>query len=45
MPGTLLERIADGRTDLVFEYVTDGHAATATDGAWRSSSGAPTTAM
>jgi len=27
----MLERIADGRTDLVFEYVTEGHPATAVD--------------
>lgn len=26
-----LDRIADGRTDLVFEYVAAGHAATSTD--------------
>jgi ankyrin repeat protein len=28
----MLERITDGRTDLVFEYLTQGHAADATDG-------------
>jgi len=27
----VLERIADGRTDLVFEYLADGHSATSTD--------------
>lgn len=31
MQNTLLSRIADGRTDLVFEYVTDGRPATSTD--------------
>ena len=30
MSDTLLPRIADGRTDLVFEYLAAGHAATAT---------------
>lgn len=30
--GTLLERIADGRTDLVIDYVAQGHPATAADG-------------
>ncbi len=29
---TLLERIADGRTDLVIDYVAQGHPATAADG-------------
>ena len=28
----MLERIVDGRTDLVFDYLAAGHAATATDG-------------
>jgi len=28
----MLERIADGRTDLVFEYLADGHAADSVDG-------------
>lgn len=28
---TMLERIADGRTDLVFEYLATGHAANSTD--------------
>ena len=36
MPGheeaTMLDRISDGRTDLVFEYLAEGHAATSTDG-------------
>jgi hypothetical protein len=27
--GEMLERIEDGRTDLVFDYVAQGHAATA----------------
>jgi len=27
----MLERISDGRTDLVFDYLAEGHAATATD--------------
>lgn len=27
----MLEQITDGRTDLVFEYLAAGHAATATD--------------
>jgi ankyrin repeat protein len=33
MPSTtpLLERIASGRTDLVFDYLAEGHSATATD--------------
>jgi ankyrin repeat protein len=29
----MLEKIADGRTDLVFEYLAEGHGADATDGA------------
>jgi uncharacterized protein len=32
MRRSALERIADGRTDLVFEYVAEGHAANSTDG-------------
>ncbi|MGH9453080.1 MAG: hypothetical protein ACRD2O_03820, partial [Terriglobia bacterium] len=28
----MLDRIADGRTDLVLEYLSGGHAATSTDG-------------
>ena len=32
MRSSALERIADGRTDLVFEYVAEGHAANSTDG-------------
>ena len=28
----MLERIADGRTDLVFDYLAQGHAADAVDG-------------
>ena len=31
MSATLLERIVDGRTDLVFDYLTAGHAANSTD--------------
>lgn len=31
MTQTMLDRIADGRTDLVFEYVGAGHSATSTD--------------
>ena len=35
MPGheeaTMLDRISDGRTDLVFDYLAEGHAATSTD--------------
>jgi ankyrin repeat protein len=31
MSKTILSQIADGRTDLVFDYVSTGHAATATD--------------
>jgi hypothetical protein len=31
MNGNILDRISDGRTDLVFEYVSDRHPATATD--------------
>lgn len=31
MSSNILERISDGRTDLVFEWVADGNAATATD--------------
>ena len=31
MPSTLLERIAAGRTDLIFDYLALGHAATSTD--------------
>jgi ankyrin repeat protein len=31
MSKTILEQITDGRTDLVFDYVTAGHAATSTD--------------
>jgi hypothetical protein len=27
----MLDRISDGRTDLVFEYLSQGHAATSTD--------------
>jgi len=27
----MLERIADGRTDLVFDYLSEGHAATSKD--------------
>jgi hypothetical protein len=27
----ILDRIADGRTDLVFDYLAAGHAATSTD--------------
>ena len=33
MTATMLERIVDGRTDLVFEYVATGHAATSEDAA------------
>jgi ankyrin repeat protein len=29
----MLEKITDGRTDLVFEYLAQGHAASAADGA------------
>ena len=32
MPNNTFERIADGRSDLVFEYVAEGHAANSTDG-------------
>ena len=28
----MLDRISDGRTDLVFDYLAEGHAATSTDG-------------
>lgn len=28
----MLERIADGRTDLVFDYLAEGHPAGSTDG-------------
>jgi hypothetical protein len=28
----MLDRIVDGRTDLVFEYLAEGHVATSTDG-------------
>src|ERR1035441_5731222 len=31
MTRTMLDQIADGRTDLVFEYLTAGHAAKSTD--------------
>ena len=31
MNGNVLQRIADGRTDLVFEYVSEGHPANSTD--------------
>ena len=31
MSTTILERIADGRTDLVFDYLSAGHAASSTD--------------
>jgi hypothetical protein len=31
MSNNMLEQIADGRTDLVFDYVAAGNAATATD--------------
>jgi uncharacterized protein len=31
MRSDILERIADGRTDLVFEYLSEGHAASSTD--------------
>ena len=35
MPGheeaTMLDRVSDGRTDLVFEYLAEGHVATSTD--------------
>lgn len=31
MSSTILERIADGRTDLVFDYLADGHAAHSAD--------------
>lgn len=27
----MFDRILDGRTDLVFEYVAEGHSATSTD--------------
>lgn len=30
-PITLIDRIADGRTDLVFDYLATGHAASSTD--------------
>lgn len=32
MRGAMLERIVDGRTDLVFEYVAEGHPASSVDG-------------
>jgi len=42
----MLDRLADGHTDLVFDYVAGGHAATSTDKtAYLFFSGAPTTAM
>ena len=31
MGSNIIQRIADGRTDLVFDWVADGHPATATD--------------
>ena len=31
MSSNIIQRIADGRTDLVFDWVADGHPATATD--------------
>src|SRR6266852_9908725 len=31
MSSTMLDQIADGRTDLVFEYLSAGHAANSTD--------------
>src|SRR5688572_21393863 len=31
MSSTMLQRIADGRTDLVFQYLSDGHPAQSTD--------------
>ena len=31
MRGAMLERIVDGRTDLVFEYLLGGHLANAAD--------------
>ena len=35
MPETLLARLADGRTDLVFDWVAEGRSATATDAGGR----------
>jgi hypothetical protein len=32
MPSTLLERLANGRTELVVDYVAQGHPTTAADG-------------
>jgi hypothetical protein len=31
MSSTILQRIADGRTDLVFQYLSDGHTAHSPD--------------
>jgi uncharacterized protein len=31
MNSNILDRISDGRTDLVFEYTSDGHPATSRD--------------
>ena len=47
MENNIIQRIADGRTDLVLDYVSDGHPADShgSETAWRSSSGAPTTGM
>ena len=35
MPETQLARLADGRTDLVFDWVAEGRSATATDAGGR----------
>ena len=51
MRETMLERIIDGRTDSVFEYLAEGHAANATDDngvsliKWCASGNSATTAL